>query len=189
VFTRPTAGPEVMTRQEVRAVVVAKLLGPTEPGDTAWDVGAGLGTVAVELAVLRPHLEVVAVERDPARAELLRTNRERFGAYNVRVVEGTAPEALAGEPERPRLVFIGGSGERLPAILDLVEDRLHQGGRLVASFVTLENLMLFLQRVQAWGWPFEVTVVQVARSDNLAGRTGLKPQRGVFVVSATKPSR
>jgi precorrin-6B C5,15-methyltransferase / cobalt-precorrin-6B C5,C15-methyltransferase len=188
VFARPGTGPEVMTRQEVRAVVLAKLLGPTEPGEVAWDVGAGLGTVAVELAVLRPHLEVVAVERDPPRAELLRANRERFGAYNVRVVEGTAPEALAGESERPRLVFLGGSGERLPAILDLVVDRLHQGGRLAASFVTLENLMLFLQRVQAWGWPFEVTEVHVARGDNLAGRTGLRPQRGVFVVSATRPA-
>src|SRR5436189_230738 len=70
-FARPSDQPEVMTRQEVRAVTLAKLLGATEPGDVAWDIGAGLGTIAVELAVLRPGLEVVAVEREPRRVEYL----------------------------------------------------------------------------------------------------------------------
>ena len=188
VFARPETRPEVMTRQEVRAVVLAKLLVPTGEGDTAWDIGAGLGTVSVEVAVLRPHVEVVAVERDPARAAFLRQNRERFGAYNIRVVEGTAPEALAGEAERPRLVFLGGSGDRLPAILDHVGERLRDGGRLVAAFVTLEHLLTTLERLRGWGWPLDVTEVHVARSDTLAGLTGLKPHRGVFLVRADKPA-
>jgi precorrin-6Y C5,15-methyltransferase (decarboxylating) len=187
VFARPEGGPEVMTRQEVRSVVLGKLLRPTAAGDTVWDVGAGLGTVSVEMAVLWPHAEVVAVERDPARTALLRENRDRFGAYNVRVVEGCAPEALHAETERPRLVFLGGSGGHLTEILDLVAGRLHDGGRLVAAFVTLEHLAAALQRVRGWGWPTEVTEVHVARGDTLAGLTGLRPHRGVFLVRADRP--
>ena len=57
-FARPEEGREVMTRQEVRAVVLARLMQLTAPGDVAWDVGAGLGTVSVELAVLRPALTI-----------------------------------------------------------------------------------------------------------------------------------
>jgi precorrin-6Y C5,15-methyltransferase (decarboxylating) len=186
-FARPTDGPEVMTRQEVRAVVLAKLIGPTQPGDTLWDIGAGLGTVSVEAAVLRPHVEVVAVERDAGRADHLRRNRTRFDAHNVRVIEGEAPEALADERERPWRIFVGGSGTRLAAILDFAAERLRDGGRLVAGFVTLEHLALAHQRLKEWGWPIEITEVQVSRGDALAGLTGLKPQRGVFLVSATKP--
>jgi precorrin-6Y C5,15-methyltransferase (decarboxylating) len=186
-FARPESGPEVMTRQEVRSVVLGKLLGPTQPRDTVWDIGAGLGTVSVEVAVLRPHIEVVAVERDPARAAFLKRNRERFGAYNIRVVEGTAPEALAAESERPSLVFIGGSGDRLSAILDLAAERMRDGGRLVAAFVTLEHLQAALERLRGGGWRPDITEVHVARSDALAGLTGLKPHRGVFLVSADKP--
>jgi precorrin-6Y C5,15-methyltransferase (decarboxylating) len=185
-FERSENGPEVMTRQEVRSVLLGKC-GPTAPGDTAWDIGAGLGTVSVELAVLRPDLEVVAVEGDPHRAELTRKNRERFGAYNIRVIEGTAPGALACETERPLLVFLGGSGAHLAAILDLVAARLRDGGQLLANVVTLEHLSLLLQRVREWRWPLDVTEVQVARSDPLAGLTGLKPQRGVFIVRTEKP--
>jgi precorrin-6Y C5,15-methyltransferase (decarboxylating) len=187
-FARPEAGPEVMTRQEVRSVAVGKLSGQTLAGDTAWDIGAGLGTVSVELAVLRPELEVIAVERDPTRAVLLRENRGRFGAYNIRIVVGEAPDALAGEPEPPRYVFLGGSGGRLEAVLDLVARRLIDEGRLVAAFVTLEHLGLALQRLRTWRWPFEVTEVGVSRSDHLAGLTGLKPQRSVFLVRADKPA-
>jgi precorrin-6Y C5,15-methyltransferase (decarboxylating) len=187
VFARPENGHEVMTRQEVRSVLVGKLLGAAVAGDTVWDIGAGLGTVAVEVAVLRPQVEVVAVDRDPVRAGYLRQNRERFGAYNIRVVEGTAPEALTAEVERPNRVFIGGSGDRLGAILDLATERLQPGGRLLASFVTLEHLALMLQQVQAWHWRYAVTEIHVSRSDALAGLTGMKPQRGVFLVEADKP--
>ncbi|MBY0525495.1 MAG: precorrin-6y C5,15-methyltransferase (decarboxylating) subunit CbiE [Gemmataceae bacterium] len=186
-FERPDDAREIMTRQEVRSVVLAKLCRALQPGDVCWDIGAGLGTVSVELAVLRPQVEVLAVERDPARLTFLRRNRERFDALNIRIIESTAPHALQAETERPRLVFIGGSGEHLSAILNLVAQRLHDGGRLVANFVTLENLMLALQRLRDLSWPVEVTEVHVARSDALAGLTGLKPQRGVFIVSADKP--
>jgi precorrin-6Y C5,15-methyltransferase (decarboxylating) len=187
-FARPEAGAEVMTRQEVRAVVLAKLLLHTPRGCTVWDIGAGLGTVAVEVAVLRPEVEVVAVERDAARVGLLRANRERFGTYNVRVVEGVAPDVLVPEREPPRLVFLGGSGGRLAELLSFLVERLAEAGRLVASFVTLENLGLALAHFQRLGWPFEVAEVHVARSDPLAGLTGLRPQRGVFILRADRPT-
>jgi precorrin-6Y C5,15-methyltransferase (decarboxylating) len=186
IFARPGEGQEVMTRQEVRAVLMGKL-GPTETGDTVWDIGAGLGTVSVEMAVLRPDVEVLAVECDPARLTFLRQNRERFDANNIRVLAGTAPEALQDEKDKPRIIFIGGSKEHLPAIVDLARDRLRDGGRLLGNFVTLENLTLVLERLRAWRWPFEITQIQVARSDQLAGLTGLKPLRGVFLVCGKKP--
>ena len=175
-----------MTRQEVRSVLLGKL-GPTRAGDTIWDIGAGLGTVSVEIAVLRPDVEVVAVERDSARAAFLRQNRQRFDAYNIRVVEGTAPSVLEPEKEKPRLIFLGGSGEQLPAILSFAFSRLQPGGRILANFVTLENLMVLVQKLKECQWPFDVTEIHIARSDSLAGLTALKPHRGVFMVCAHKP--
>ncbi len=186
-FARPEGTAEVMTRQEVRSVILAKLLIPTEPGDSCWDIGAGLGTVAIEVALLRPDMEVLAVERDPVRARLLRAHHTLFETFNVRPIEGDAPETFNGEREAPRLVFIGGSGGRLADILDVVHERLMTNGRLVASFVTLEHLATMLEWLKSWRWPFEVTEVHVARSDALGGLTGLKPMRGVFIVSADKP--
>jgi precorrin-6Y C5,15-methyltransferase (decarboxylating) len=176
-----------MTSQEVRSVLLGKMGGLVQAGDTVWDIGAGLGTVSVEIAVFRPDVEVIAVERDRERVAFIRQNRERFDAYNVRIIEGSAPQALAYEQDSPRLIFLGGSGTQLPAILDDVEERLRAGGRLLANFVTLENLMTAFLRFSGKGWHVEITQVNVARSDALGGHTGLKPQRGVFILKADKP--
>src|SRR5262249_14359774 len=156
-------------------------------GDTVWDIGAGLGTVSIEIAVLRRDVEGVAIERDPSRATFLWRNRERFDAYNIRIAEGTEPAALEDEKERPQLIFLGGSGEELPAILSFAFARLLPGGRILANFVTLENLMVFSQKLKEFHWPFDVTEIQIARSDRLAGLIALKPHRGVFMVCASKP--
>jgi len=185
-FARPPDD-NVMTKQEVRSILLGKIAGVLHPGDTVWDIGAGLGTVAIEIAVLRPDVEVIAVERDPVRAGFLRTNRERFDAYNIRVVEGTAPAVLEREKDSPRLVFLGGSGNHLPAILADIEQRLRAGGRLLANFVTLEHFASAFSRFAGKGWQTEVTEVNIARSDALGGQTGLKPLRGVFVLCAEKP--
>jgi precorrin-6B methylase 2 len=120
------------------------------------------------------------------RAAYLHENRQRFGAYNVRVIEGTVPQALTDEPHRPRLVFIGGSGRHLPEVLDLVGKRLRDDGRLVANFVTLEHLGLMLNWLRQVGWHHETVELHVARSDALAGLTGLRPQRSVFMVCAER---
>lgn len=188
-FIRPAVAPGVMTHQEVRSVLLGKLAGTSRPGCTMWDIGAGLGTVSVEFALARPNLEVIAVESDKERTIYLKQNRVRFGAYNIRIVEGTAPDALLGETQQPQIIFVGGSGGRLMDILDLSKNRLCERGRLAATFVTLENLVTMLQRIQSWEWSLEITELHIACSDKLAGMTGMKPHRGVFLVCAKKPGR
>ncbi len=125
-FARPETGPVLLTHADVRAVALNRFHGL--PDGPVWDVGAGLGGIAVGLANLFRGTEVVAVERSPAQVEYLRANRRRFGAWNMRVVHGEAPEALLDE-ETPAGVFLGGSGGRLDPILDLVRDRLRDRRR------------------------------------------------------------
>ena len=42
------------------------------PTDTLWDVGAGTGSVSVELALAAPKGRVYAVECEPDACELIR---------------------------------------------------------------------------------------------------------------------
>jgi precorrin-6Y C5,15-methyltransferase (decarboxylating) len=186
LFARPETGPMLLSHADVRAVTLARFR--DVPAGPLWDVGAGLGGMAVELARAFPGAEVVAVERSPERASYLRANRERLGAYNIRVVEGEAPGCLAGEPT-PSAVFLGGSGGRLGPILDLAIARLAAGGVLVANFVGLENLSHALGQLKDTGWSPEVAQVQVSRSEPLAGLTTFVPQRPVWIVRAARPGR
>ena len=86
-----------MTKQEVRAAVLAKA-GGAPPADTLWDIGAGTGSVSVEMALAAPVGRVCAVECDPEACALIRQNRAKFAVANLYLTEGRAPAALAGCP-------------------------------------------------------------------------------------------
>ena len=94
----------MISKAEVRALALARLA--PRLGTLVWDVGAGSGSVAVECA--RLGAAVIAIERDADQVERIRANATRHGV-DVRLVPGTAPEALAGLPT-PDAVFVGGGG-------------------------------------------------------------------------------
>jgi precorrin-6Y C5,15-methyltransferase (decarboxylating) len=183
-FAQPEAGPILLTHRDVRAIVLARFSGL--PAGPLWDLGAGLGGVAIGLGRMFPEREVVAVERSAVQAGYLGENRRRFEAYNVRIVNGSAPEVVAGESP-PAGVFLGGSGGRLDAILDLVFDRIQPGGVFVANFVGLENMSRCRERLRNAGWESEVTQLQINEGQALAGLTVLTPQRPVWVVRSVRP--
>ncbi|HEU0168104.1 MAG TPA: precorrin-6y C5,15-methyltransferase (decarboxylating) subunit CbiE [Chloroflexota bacterium] len=159
-----------ITKPEVRAVILSKLRLPTY--GVVWDVGAGAGSVAIEAARLMPHGHVFAIERDSNQLRCLRINRAKCGAGNLQVVEGEAPEALAGLPE-PQAVFIGGSGGRLPELLTRVPRPF------VASFAVLEHVGAVLARFP----DAEVVEMNVARSVSIADGHRLAAQNPVYIVS------
>ncbi|HXG42201.1 MAG TPA: precorrin-6Y C5,15-methyltransferase (decarboxylating) subunit CbiT [Dehalococcoidia bacterium] len=175
--------PGVMTKEEVRAVALFKLR--LRPDSLVWDVGAGSGSLALEAAVVAHRGHVYAVERRPQALAALRGNLQRFPRPNLTVVEGEAPEALDGLPA-PDAVFVGGSGGRLAEILACAAQRLRPGGRIVVDLATLENLERARAALACLGLRFRVTEVQVARSRELGGLTGLEALNPVFIVSAWK---
>jgi precorrin-6Y C5,15-methyltransferase (decarboxylating) len=170
----------MITKAEVRAVSVARLR--LHERATGWDVGAGCGSVAVEASGLACRGRIYAVERDPAQLEYLRENRRRFGAGNVQVIAGQAPEALRDLPA-PDAVFVGGSGGHLRAILDTAMDRLQSGGRIVANFASIEHLTEALTVARGRGWASEVTQLVVSRGAEIAGATRFVALNPVFVAS------
>ena len=79
------------------SMLVARALDP-RPGERVLDLCAGPGAKTTHLAALMlGEGEVVAVERDPARAEAIAQNAARLGARGVRVVTGEASEPGFGE--------------------------------------------------------------------------------------------
>ena len=121
-----------MTKREVRAVTLASLA--PWPGARLWDIGAGCGSIAIEWA--RAGGRAVALERNPARADLIARNALELGVPELTVVTGAAPDALDGLGDAPDAIFLGGDLGRL---LDPCWARLKTGGRLVANAVTAEG--------------------------------------------------
>ena len=158
----------LITKDEVRAATLHALRLPQQ--GVLWDIGAGSGSVSVEAARLAPELAVHAVEREPAEVANIRANCRRFGAYNVKVVEGAAPAALAGLPD-PDRVFVGGSGGMLGAIIDHAASRLQPGGRLVVNGVVAATREAAPALLHGAGLDVTISEIAVSRRTFPAGAT------------------
>lgn len=170
-----------MTKQEVRAVALAKLR--LTATDTVWDVGAGTGSVSIEAALVARAGSVWSVERNAAGVRLIRENADAFGCGNVHAVPGVAPDALAKLPV-PDAVFVGGSAGELPSIVEAALEKNSQV-RLCVPCVTVETLteacaLLSGSRFKG----FEACQVSAARAEAVGSHHLMKAQNPVFLVSA-----
>lgn len=128
-----------LSQREIRLILISHLR--LRPDSVLWDIGAGTGTIPVEVGLLCPQGRIIAIERDEEVATLIRRNCDRFGVENVQVVEGSAPECLPTLPERPDCVCIEG-GRSMKDILKEVWQHLLPQGRVVVTVSNLEGLYM-----------------------------------------------
>ena len=171
-----------MTKQEVRAAALAKLA--VTPTDNLWDVGAGTGSVSVELALAAPAGQVYAVECDPEACALIQQNREKFAAYNLTLIEGKASDALDALPA-PDAVFIGGTKGNMDAVIDAV---LHKNpvARLCITAIALETLSAAVAALTAHGLSAEVTQIAVSRTKKAGSLHLLMANNPVFLITGAR---
>ena len=168
-----------MTKQEVRAAVLAKLA--VRPEDILWDVGAGTGSVSVELALAAPRGRVYAVECRPEGCALIKANREKFRTRNLVLVEGLAPAALSDLPA-PDAVFIGGSKGSLAAIVDATLDK-NPDARICVSAIALESLSAAVATLTAKGRTVQVSQIAVSRARAVGGLHLMMAQNPIYLIT------
>jgi cobalt-precorrin-6B (C15)-methyltransferase len=130
------------SQREVRLLLISQLR--LKPDSVLWDIGAGTGTIPVEMGLLCPSGQIIAVERDEEVANLIKRNCDRFGVKNVEVIEGSAPECLHDLKVLPHRVCIEG-GRPIQDILQAVWRYLAPSGRVVVTAANLESLYAISQ--------------------------------------------
>jgi precorrin-6Y C5,15-methyltransferase (decarboxylating) len=150
-----------MTKSEVRTLTVAKL--KLKDDSVIYDVGAGSGSVSIEMARVAVNGKVYAVEMENDALELMQKNKIRFAADNMEIINGKAPAALKKLPA-PTHAFIGGSGGQLKKILKLLVEK-NPDVRVVINSVTIETVGETVKCIKELGLKeIETICVSVSRS-------------------------
>jgi precorrin-6Y C5,15-methyltransferase (decarboxylating) len=90
--------------------------------------------------------------------------------------------------EDPDRVFIGGGISGNNGVLEEALGRLKPGGKVVVHLVLMGSLQQTKEVLLDQGWPFNITQVQVSRSQGLAGDLRLEALNPVYIVGAKKPT-
>lgn len=175
--------PGLMTKREVRILVLGELA--LQPEQIVWDVGAGTGSVSIEIARLCPTSQVYALEKSAMGTSLIEQNTQRLQVSNVISVHGSAPDMLRHLPA-PDRIFIGGSGGSLESILDVCHGRLKSPGVMVLAIATLEHLHQCLAWYKQKKWQVKLLQVNLSKSMPVNDLTRLTPLNPVTIVTASR---
>lgn len=178
-----------MTKAEVRAVSLSKLR--LEEDALCYDIGAGTGSVAIEMALLAPKGKVYAIEKKEEALLLIRENMKKFGAENIEVIGREASEAIPLLPS-PSHVFIGGSGGRIEEITDLLYEK-NKDLHLVINAIAVESLAKInavLRRYEGRGYQTELLQIAVSGTKTIGEYRMLEAKNPVFIAAIRpKPAK
>ncbi|MEZ5799119.1 MAG: precorrin-6y C5,15-methyltransferase (decarboxylating) subunit CbiE [Paracoccaceae bacterium] len=168
-----------MTKQEIRAVTLAKLM-PMR-GALLWDIGCGSGSVAIEWMRGARYARAIGIEPRPDRRALAAANALALGTPRLELIDGTVPAALDGL-DAPDAIFIGGGLSH--DTFEAAWAALRPLGRLVANAVTLESQAILLELHKKHGG--QLVQLAISRAEPIGPRTGWRPFRPVTQWSLIK---
>ena len=174
-----------ITKEEVRTLQISKARLRT--GSLVYDVGCGSGSISVEAALqIESDGKVFAIDKDPKAIELTKKNLEKFGINNVSVILGNAKEKISELPQVDA-IFIGGTGGDTKDIVELCQDKLKSGGRIVIGIILIETLYSVLNIIEKMKFSdVDITQITISKSRKTTTGTMMLARNPVTVISATK---
>ena len=174
-----------ITKEEVRVVQISKAR--LKPGMTVYDIGCGSGSISVEAALqVEESGNVHAIDYDTKAVELTKKNITKFNLQNISVILGNAKEKINGLPDTDA-IFIGGTGGDTKEIVELCENKLKPGGRIVIGIILIETLYSVLKTIENLKFTsIDITQITIGKSRKTSTGTMMLARNPVTVISATK---
>ena len=172
-----------MTKEEIRTVSLSKLR--LTEDSVCYDVGAGTGSVSIEMAIRSPQGKVYAIEKKEDALDLIRQNKVHFAADNLEIIAGTAPEAMRDLPS-PTHAFIGGSSGNLGSIVEMLLNK-NPEVRIVINCITLETVSEALAVVKEHDFrETDIVCISAARSKTVGSYHMMMGENPIYIITCKK---
>ena len=174
-----------ITKEEVRTIQISKAR--LKQGQTVYDIGCGSGSISVEAALqVESSGKILAIDFDEKAIELTKKNAEKFQVSNITTIFGNAKEKIL-ELEQADVIFIGGTGGDTQKIVELSQEKLKSGGRIVIGTILIETLSAVLQILEKLQFKdVDITQVTISKSRKTTTGTMMLARNPVTIISATK---
>jgi cobalt-precorrin-6B (C15)-methyltransferase len=174
-----------ITKEEVRTIQISKAR--LKPGQVVYDIGCGSGSISVEASLqVESSGKVLAIDYDKKAIELTKKNAEKFQILNIKTILGNAKEKIL-ELEQADAIFIGGTGGDTKEIVELSQNKLKSGGRIVIGTILIETLSSVLQILEKLQFEaVDITQVTISKSRKTTTGTMMLARNPVTIISASR---
>jgi len=174
-----------ITKEEVRTIQISKAR--LKQGQIVYDIGCGSGSISVEAALqVESSGKILAIDFDEKAIGLTKKNAEKFQIANITTIFGNAKEKII-ELEQADAIFVGGTGGDTQKIVELSQEKLKSGGRIVIGTILIETLSSVLQILEKLQFEeVDITQVTISKSRKTTTGTMMLARNPVTIISATK---
>ncbi|MBE0450761.1 MAG: precorrin-6Y C5,15-methyltransferase (decarboxylating) subunit CbiT [Clostridia bacterium] len=176
-------GENPMTKMEIRNTIVSYMA--LEDGQNVLEIGAGTGSVSVQMKKLYPLIHLSAIEKTISGCNLIQANAEKHGV-EIDVIHGEAPTNLLNHEVKFDRIYIGGSGKRFVELMNWLESKhMKDGTILVFSVITIETITEIFEYITTPEHCYsdiEASQLNVSRLDKLGGYHYFKPLNPCTVI-------
>lgn len=169
-----------MTKEQIRHLCVCEL--KLLPDSVVYDIGAGTGSISVEIAKLNNNIQVFAIEENELAYKLINDNIDKFGVKNVCAIKGVAPDVLENL-KTPTHAFIGGSRGHIKDIIEVLRLK-NPNIRIVVNAVSLELIIQMQQIMKNEAIVDEkITCINVSNAKKLGDYNMMIANNPVYIFS------
>ena len=171
-----------MTKEEVRILSIAKL--ELEEDYKVLDIGAGTGSVSIQIAKICTIGKVIAIEKDMEALEVIKQNKEKFRVDNLEIISAEAMEVEPNITEEFDAIFVGGSGGNISEIIYAYGRKLRKGKNIVLNFITINNMCKAMETLKVLNYEVECVQLQVSKTKGQSYM--LMANNPIFIISGKK---
>ena len=169
-----------MTKEEIRSLLILKL--ELDKDSIVYDIGAGTGSVSIEMALNLEKGKVFSIEKNQKGIDLINENKKKFKADNIEVIKGVAPKVL-DSLLKPTHAFIGGSSNKLKDIIKTLLDK-NPEIKVVINAITLETLLDALNCIKEFNVKdIDITQVTISKNKKLGNYNLMTGQNPIYIIS------
>jgi cobalt-precorrin-6B (C15)-methyltransferase len=170
------------TKEEVRCIVICK--SDVKPEEVIVDIGCGTGGLTLEFAKRAKTVYSIDINHDAIVTT--QKNLEKHGLTgNVELIEGDGFEVL-DKIEKFDLLVIGGSGGKLPILIEKGYNKLNNNGRIIIMAILLETCAEAISSLKKLSIKLDVVNVSISKGEITNRGTMMLARNPITIITAHK---
>lgn len=170
------------SKEAIRAIVLYK--SEVKDTDTVVDIGCGTGGFTCEFAQLAK--KVIGIDTNPEAIKLTELNLEKFNIDgDVTLINDDGADALK-DIDGMDIAIVGGSGQKLDEILELVHSKLNSKGRIIITAILVDTKVEAINKLKDLGYNPQIMEVNISKGRVLDRGIMMMSENPIAIISAKK---
>lgn len=170
------------TKEAIRAIILYK--SDVKETDKVVDVGCGTGGITCEFA--QRAKEVISIDINPEAIEMTQKNLNKFGlGDNVTLINSDGVDALENIDEID-IAIVGGSGEKLENIIELIDSKLNSKGRIIITAILVDTKVEAVNKLKELNYNPSIMEVNISKGRVLDRGIMMMSENPIAIISAKK---